>query len=68
MQAAEDRIVAAVRLKPRKSVAEIIGKSERTLGRWAAAGSGPPITRIGQTVYYEESNLKKWLRSRERAA
>jgi predicted DNA-binding transcriptional regulator AlpA len=58
-----DRVIGGLRLKPRKSAAKVIGKSEKTLIRWELDGTGPPVTRIGRDVYYEESDLEAWVRS-----
>jgi len=60
-----DRVIGGLRLKPRKSAAKVIGKSEKSLIRWELDGTGPPVTRIGRDVYYEEASLEKWIRSRE---
>jgi len=42
--------------------------AQATLIRWELDGKGPPVTRIGRDVYYEESNLEKWVRSQAEAA
>jgi hypothetical protein len=57
------KIIGSLRLRPRRSTAELIDKHPRTLVRWELDGKGPPITRIGRDVYYEESALEKWIRS-----
>jgi ribosome-binding protein aMBF1 (putative translation factor) len=49
----------------RTELAEELGKSERTLERWEAQRSGPPITRIGHTPFYKIESVREWLRSRE---
>jgi hypothetical protein len=59
----DTKVICGVRLKPRKSAAQAIHKSEATLIRWELDGKGPPVTRIGRDVYYAESDLEKWVRS-----
>ena len=49
----------------RPTLAKQINKSIRTLERWERERIGPPITRIGQTVFYRLEALSAWLRSRE---
>jgi predicted DNA-binding transcriptional regulator AlpA len=64
----DTKVICGLRLKPRKSAAKTLGKSEATLIRWELDGKGPPVTRIGRDVYYEESNLEKWVRSQAEVA
>jgi len=44
---------------------EITGpaRSVRTLRRMAAAGNGPPRTRLGNAYYYEINQFRAWLAS-----
>jgi hypothetical protein len=65
MQTEEIIVVAGRRYRPRKSTAQWIRKSEKTLVRWEQDHKGPPVTRIGRTAYYEESSLEKWIRAQE---
>ena len=36
-------------------------KSRRTLQRWEREKYGPPVTRIGNSPFYDIPNLMKWL-------
>jgi hypothetical protein len=47
-------------------LAEELGRSERTLGRWRSQGIGPPITLIQQTPFYRIASVRTWLLSQER--
>jgi excisionase family DNA binding protein len=49
----------------KSEVADLLRVSVRTLDRWAAAGEGPRETRLGQTVRYAESDVKRWMESRK---
>ena len=62
------RVIGGLRLFPPQVAAEKLGKSKKTLIRWKLNGTGPPITRIGCSVYYEESDLENWVRSLTEAA
>ncbi len=42
-----------------------LGRSTRTLDRWALTGDGPPRTRIGRKTLYRRDAVIAWLRSRE---
>ena len=44
-----------------------LGRSTRTLDRWALTGDGPPRTRIGRKTLYRRDAVIAWLRSRETA-
>jgi hypothetical protein len=50
----------------RAELAQEIGRTERTLARWAAQGIGPPITWLGRTPYYHAPSVRAWLLSQER--
>jgi hypothetical protein len=45
----------------RAKLAQEIGRTERTLARWAAQGIGPPITWLGRTPYYHAASVRAWL-------
>jgi predicted DNA-binding transcriptional regulator AlpA len=45
-------------------LAEMLGVTVRTVGRWNAARIGPPKIKIGKVVLYELSQLPEWLSSR----
>ncbi len=49
----------------RPTLAGQLKKSERTLERWERERIGPPITRIGKTVFYRLEALYAWLREQE---
>ena len=42
-------------------VAEMLGRSLRTLQRWRTKGKGPPSMKIGRTIYYELNDLQQWI-------
>jgi hypothetical protein len=50
---------------PRPALAEKLKKDERTLARWEAQRSGPPVTRIGHKPYYRIESVRAWLKSLE---
>lgn len=47
--------------------AELLGVSERTLTRWHAEGSGPPVSKQGRKSYYFRQSVLHWLKAKERA-
>jgi predicted DNA-binding transcriptional regulator AlpA len=47
-------------------LAEMLNKSQATLWRWTERGYGPPVTKVGNLVYYKISSVEKWLGSLER--
>jgi hypothetical protein len=49
----------------RNEAAAYLRVNKKTLERWQAAGIGPPITKIGRTVYYRWETLRAWVASRE---
>jgi DNA-binding XRE family transcriptional regulator len=53
---------------PRKTLAEVLGVTEKTLIRWELDSKGPPVTRIGRQVLYYNPSTEKWLRSQEQSA
>jgi predicted DNA-binding transcriptional regulator AlpA len=44
-----------------------LGRSTRTLDRWALTGDGPPRTLIGRKTLYRRDAVLAWLRSREQS-
>ncbi len=49
----------------KKRLADMLGKTERTLSRWEALRIGPPRISIGKTVLFDLSKLPEWLASHE---
>ena len=46
----------------REDLARQLGKSTRTLDRWAVERTGrPPRTRVGRSIFYSKSELAAWL-------
>lgn len=45
----------------RPELARQIGRTVRTLERWEASRTGPPITRIGKTPFYNFDAARDWL-------
>jgi len=52
------------RFHSRRSAAEFLRLSERTLERYAVEGGGPPFATVGRRVIYAESDLVAWMRAR----
>ena len=50
-----------------KQLSVDLGKSVRTLDRWALTGDGPPRTRIGRKTLYRREAVLQWLQSREQS-
>jgi hypothetical protein len=63
MQDDKIRIIGDRKLFRPEGAAELLGKSTVTLKRWRMANSGPPVTRIGRDVYYDEAGLISWVSS-----
>ena len=42
-----------------------LGRSVRTLDRWALTGNGPPRTRIGRLTLYRRGGVIDWLKNLE---
>ena len=40
--------------------------TQDTLARWAAAGIGPPLVKVGRRVLYRRSAVREWLEKLER--
>lgn len=51
-----------------QEVADLLGKSARTINLWAAKGEGPPRGRLpgdtAGTLFYPEEALIEWMESR----
>ena len=45
--------------------AALIGKSLRTVRRWAVERKGPRRTRLGRSVFYSKAAIKQFLERRE---
>jgi hypothetical protein len=52
-------------LKPER-LAQILGKSTRTLARWDQQRIGPPRIKVGNQPIYDEEKLPEWLAEHER--
>jgi hypothetical protein len=50
----------------RAELATQLGKTERTLARWAELRVGPPITNIGRQPRYQIDSVRAWLKAQER--
>ena len=46
-------------------LANTLGKTERTLGRWNAMRCGPPKIRVGKLILYDLAKIPEWLASHE---
>lgn len=51
-----------------RQLAEQIGRTVRTVRRWAALREGPPRTRVGKQVLYRLESVREWLASLEKDA
>jgi hypothetical protein len=47
-----------------KQLAELLGRTIRTLQLWRKERTGPPVTKIGATTFYEIEGVRAWLRSK----
>ncbi len=54
-------IIGKLHLMPRETAAQRLGVSTKTLRLWELDKKGPPVTRIGAKVLYEEAALERWL-------
>jgi excisionase family DNA binding protein len=52
----------------RAEAAVFLGCSVPTMERWAAAGEGPPMTRVGKRCRYRLTELRAWRDGRRAAA
>jgi len=57
--AGDEIIIEGRRFLSERRVAEILGRSLRTLQRERKAGKSPPSTKIGRKVYYELNDLQE---------
>jgi hypothetical protein len=46
-------------------LAAMLGLNVRTLRRWWAERTGPPVTKVGKFTYYAKSSVERWLSQRE---
>jgi hypothetical protein len=46
-------------------LAELLGKSPRTVGRWNSARIGPPRIRVGRLILFDVARLQDWLAAHE---
>jgi len=51
-------------LKPTEAAA-VMGMSPQTLANWRVSGFGPPWSRLGGSVRYDEKKLCAWIESQE---
>ncbi len=69
MPAAEDNASAATPLfegyLTKEQLAAELGRSARTIDRWALSGQAPAPTHIGRTVLFRRDAVLEWLRSQE---
>ena len=45
----------------RNNLAESLGISSSTLGRWARLGCGPVFVRVGKKPMYKEEDVENWI-------
>ena len=50
----------------RAELARELNVTQDTLARWAAAGIGPPLVKVGRRVLYRRSTVREWLEKLER--
>ena len=48
---------------PERAVAERLKVHVRTLRRWSLLRNGPPRTKAGRRIFYDERLLDEWLRA-----
>jgi excisionase family DNA binding protein len=51
----------------KEQLAAQLGRSPRTIDRWALSGQAPAPTRIGRTVLFRRDAVLEWLRGQESA-
>jgi hypothetical protein len=59
--ARDEIIIDGRRLFGEHRVAEMLGRTVRSLQRWRKTGKGPPSTNIGRKVYYDLNDLQEWI-------
>jgi hypothetical protein len=57
----DEIIIDGRRLFSARRTAAILRKSERTLQRWHGKKYGPPRTKVGSEVFYDERGLSQWI-------
>lgn len=50
----------------RRELAEALGVTEDTLGRWHTRRIGPPTVKIGRRALYRREAVREWMVTRER--
>lgn len=50
------------------AAAEYLGVSPRTLEKWRVIGGGPPFSKLGGAVVYDQTTLDTFLRERIRTS
>lgn len=51
-----------------KQAAETIGISTSTLAKFRLDGKGPKYSKLGRRVFYEESELRRWIGENQHAS
>jgi hypothetical protein len=59
--AGDEIIIDGRRLFGEHRVAEMLGRTVRSLQRWRKTGKGPPSTNIGRKVCYDLNDLQEWI-------
>ena len=54
-------------LRREKSAAERLGIANRTLRNWRVKGIGPRHLAVGRIVFYDDSDLDRWVSERKAA-
>ena len=49
----------------KEELATELGRSARTLDRWAVLGIGPPRKCVGRTIFYRRMSVQRWLAAQE---
>ncbi|MGN8157101.1 helix-turn-helix transcriptional regulator [Salinisphaera sp. SWV1] len=49
----------------RDELAAELGKTTRTLARWAWLRTGPRQTRVGNRIYYHQNDVRDWLQKQK---
>ncbi len=57
--------IAGKRYVTPERLAQLLGCSPRTVGRWDAERIGPPRIKVGKTVLYDLEKLPAWLAGKE---
>jgi hypothetical protein len=51
-----------------QELADQLQKNRRTVQRWRKERTGPPFTKLGNSLVYNSKSAREWLRSREMRA